>query len=124
MRQSPFKAVTLTELLIIVVIIAILAGMAIPRFTKSMEDAREREAKTTLELIYNSQKIYRLDKDVFADGFGWLTSYIENPNATADYYTYTIPSAGASEFTAEAARNNATKRFQINQDGTITKLSD
>lgn len=126
MRQICCKAVTLTELLIIVIIIAILAGMAVPRFTKSMEDAREREARTTLELIYNAQKIYRLDKDVFAGGFGWLTSYMEDPNTTADYYAYRIPlaDATATTFTAQAQRKNATKTFQIDETGAIIKLLD
>ena len=70
------KAFTLTEVLIVVMIIGIMAAMAIPGFNKSMENAREKEARTALVAIYNAEKMYNIDKNVYATVFSSLTSYL------------------------------------------------
>jgi prepilin-type N-terminal cleavage/methylation domain-containing protein len=115
------RGFTLIELITTVIIIAILVSMAVPTYNKAVENAREREARTGLELIYNAQKLYRVDKATYAGTFAALASYIENPNNKSQYYTFAITAAAANTFTATATRNNdATKVFTITQSGTIT----
>ena len=111
---------TLIELITAVVIIAILVSIAVPTYNKAVENAREREARTNLELIYNAQKLYRIDKGAYAGTFALLASYIEDPNVKAQYYTFAIAAASASAFEAIATRkNDATKSFIINEAGSI-----
>lgn len=123
MKRYAKKGFTLIELMVVVIIIGILAGIAIPSFNKSMENARAREARTTLELIYNAEKIYRIDKVTYTTDWNSMAKYIENPNPTV-YYTYAITSATATTFTAQATRNgsNPATGFRINQTGTITEF--
>jgi len=112
---------------VVILIIGILAGISIPSFNQSMEYAREKEARATLQLIYNAEKVYRLDKTA-ADGvthcytsvFGNMSSYIEDPNATADYYDYTIAAVGTAPqtFTATGTRKGKpSKTLTINNTG-------
>lgn len=120
------KGFSLIELIVVVIIIGILAGMAIPSFNKSMENAKEREAKTTLELVYNAQKIYRIDKKDYAASFANMASYLGDPNDTAQYYDYTVAATntttptGADFFTATATREGTTHGITINQAGTTS----
>lgn len=53
------RGMTLTEITIVAVIMAILASLAIPNYFKTVEEARSNEAKANLSTIYFAQKIYR-----------------------------------------------------------------
>ena len=127
MPAKKFKGFTLIELMVVIIIIAILAGMAVPTFTKSMENAREKEARTTLELIYNAQRMYKIDKKLYATGpgtngeaFTYMSSYIENPNLKSDYYNFSVTGTTVS-FSATATRKgDALKVFTIDNNGKIT----
>ena len=55
------KAVTLLELLSVVIIIAILVALALPRFGTMKERALDNEAKANLKLIQAAEKIYRME---------------------------------------------------------------
>ncbi|MGE4358001.1 MAG: type IV pilin protein, partial [Candidatus Omnitrophota bacterium] len=57
--QKGTKGFTLTEIITAVVIVAILASLSIPYFTKTIEISRGRIAKANLESIYSAQRIYR-----------------------------------------------------------------
>jgi len=116
------KGFTLIELMVVVIIIGILATIAIPSFNKSMENAREREARTTLELIYNAEKIYRLDKKTYSDSFDNMISYLDDPNGASQYYDYTIDSADTVTFTATATKNDGSGNdLSIDQTGQIAE---
>jgi len=119
------KGFKLIELMVVLVVLAILAAMAVPSFNKSMENAREKEAKTTLELIYNAEKIYRLDKRMYCADLSnsYFSPYLENPNMKADYYDFTItdavPTNSPQAFTANADRKNkpTAPKFYIRHTG-------
>lgn len=123
------KAFTLIEVMVVVIIIGILSALAMPSFNKSMNKAREKEARTILELIYNAEKVYRLDKkkyvsaiDASASAWADLSGYIDNPNDSADYYNYKVTPvdniAVPQTFTATATqKSDATKIITINQSG-------
>lgn len=120
------KAFTLIELMVVVIIIGILASISIPSFNKSMENARAKEAHTTLELIYNAEKVYRLDKKAYciapsATSPNWanfFNPYIENPNLNSEYYNYII-TGNSTSYTARADRKGTDPRYYtIDQTGT------
>ena len=59
-------AFTLTELLIVIVIIGILAAIVYPRFARTIEVARGREARVSLELILSAEQIILLQTGSYA----------------------------------------------------------
>ena len=127
---------TLTELLIVVIIIAVLATLSLPMLLKSIEKAKVGEAISNLNLIRTGQKIYYLEKGCFAGDAGGLAALnIENPNdSTNRYFYYEITtSAGADAFTAKATRGGTDAQaapggydyeYEIRKDGAITSPDD
>ena len=49
---------SLLELITVVVIISILVGMGIPLYNRTVERARDQEAKTNLMLMLTAEKMY------------------------------------------------------------------
>ena len=111
--QSGF---TLLEMLIALVIVAILARMAIPGFSKAIERTKVKEAQSVLAAIYSAEKIYRLDQGSYgrldttlvADDLIRLR-YISNPdagNSDIDWNFQTVMPAGPPypTFVARATR--------------------
>lgn len=116
---------TLTELLIVVVIIGVLATLALPMLVKTIEKAKVGEAISNLNLIRTGQKIYFLEYSTFSPGVTDLN--IEDPNdPSSRYFDYTIESADSSDFTGRAQRrNNApnpydTYYYEISKDGDLS----
>ncbi len=117
-------AFTLTELLIVVIIIGVLATLALPMLVKTIEKAKVGEAISNLNLVRTGQKIYFLETGEFSDNLTRLN--VEDPNdASSRYFDYTVESADGSDFTARAARReNApspydTYYYDISKEGTI-----
>lgn len=52
------KAITLIELIIVVVILGIIASIGIPNYNNVVKRTRIRDATTTLLLIYTAQQIH------------------------------------------------------------------
>ncbi len=97
---------TLTELLVVVIIVAILATLALPMLLKTLEKAKVGEAISNLNLIRTGQKIYFLEYSIFSPDIANLN--IENPNdTTSRYFEYAGSSAGddlTDNFIATATR--------------------
>ncbi|MDO8602956.1 MAG: prepilin-type N-terminal cleavage/methylation domain-containing protein [Candidatus Omnitrophota bacterium] len=123
-------AFTLTEILIVVIIIGILATLALPMLVKTLEKAKVGEAMSNLNLIRTGQKIYFLECNQFAPSIDNLN--IENPNDASSRYFYydldaTVPVG--TDFKAKATRGGsgatgASEPYQddeyyIQKDGTI-----
>ena len=96
------------ELLITVVIVGILASVALPNFTRSVEKAQVKDVQSTLALIASSQRVYRLDQG----GFGTLAqltadNYVADPDAGNSNTNWNFAIAvggGGTTFTATATR--------------------
>ncbi len=116
------KGFTLLEVLMVVIIIGVLATLAIPQYTKTVEKARASEAYSNLGTIRKAEWIFYNDRtpQTFTAVVGSLD--IENPNSFATRnFNYTV-TAGASTFTATAARvsgTNSGETITINQAGAI-----
>ena len=115
---------TLTELLIVVVIIGILASISLPVMTKTIEKAKTAEAVANLNLIRIAEKSYFLENNRFTDEIGNLS--IENPDIEPSRsFMYSIPNANRHNFTARAQRiPNAPAPYnvygyEISKDGII-----
>ncbi len=98
----PRGGFTLTELLITVVIIAILAGVALPQYARTVERANWRAAHDVLDTIYSGEQVYSSIKDTFCDPRStcvWRDIYMDDPDR--DRLAYTVI-ATATTFTATA----------------------
>lgn len=56
------KSFTLIEILIVIIIIGILAGLALPGFNVTKERTLDKEAKASLLLIQAAEKIYKMEQ--------------------------------------------------------------
>ncbi|MBU4149739.1 MAG: type II secretion system GspH family protein, partial [Candidatus Omnitrophica bacterium] len=61
------KAFTLTELLIVVLVIGILAAIGIPQLAASLEKARSADAKIGLNQIYRAEIVFEGDRRFYTD---------------------------------------------------------
>jgi type IV pilus assembly protein PilE len=122
---------TLTEVLIVVIIIGILATLALPMLVKTLEKARVGEADSNLNLIRTGEKIYFLEYSIFTNDIDSLN--IENPNtASSRYFYYNMSETEdltenfqaqairAGDSTAKAAPSPySLDRYYIKKDGII-----
>jgi len=81
------RAFTLVEILIVVIILAILAGVAIPKITGVTDSARETNLKENLSKIRAQLQVYRNQHDNFPDGDHFadqMTKYTDFEGEVAD----------------------------------------
>lgn len=60
-RKNGSRGFTLTELLITLVILGVVAGLTTPTYFRSVEESRVNEITVNLNAIYMAQKIYALN---------------------------------------------------------------
>ena len=120
------KGFTLIEVLIVVIIIAVLAGLAVPIFRGTVEKSRKAEALGVLSALRASELRYFAANDTFTTTMANLDY---NP-AAADtsgqtvHFTYTVPT-GAATLSCRALRNavdggDGTSTVLIDQAGVVT----
>lgn len=139
LRRTLFsqKGFTLIELLIVLVIIAILAGLAIPRYMAYTTRAKQTEAKELLNQIYLAERSYFQINDTYwipAQGlladrnnqFAFDTIGVEiMPSAR---YSYEI-TGDREHFTATAIATHldddpAIDQWQIDESGQLRSIHD
>jgi len=125
MRRA--RGMTLMEILMVVIALAVVAALAIPQFTGAMERSYERFAREQLELLYTAERVYLFENGTYCDPAvtpGCLN--IDDPNAAAGNnnipVTFTIALTGPPPgFTATATRGGGGgQNLVITNTGTIT----
>jgi len=125
------KGFTLIEIMIVLVILAVLAGLAIPAYNSSVEKSRKQEAIAVLGAVRGSQQRYMATKNTYATTYAQLDF---DPTLTMTgnqpHFSYAAPSSvTATAYNVIATRlltidNPGTPpgayTVQINQDGVIT----
>ena len=87
------RGFTLTELVVIVLILGILAAIGLPQYQRALESSRVTEAITMLGNIATAEKMYLLQSGEFTPNFAELP--VQMPvqpknKADASYYTYGV----------------------------------
>ena len=103
MRRSR-KGFTLMEVLIVAIILAILAGIVVPQYARTLGHAREAEGWTFLGAIRASELRYYAEyNETFTGTIGKLD--IENPAAASvpPMFSYCVKLAGSAPFTTFTA---------------------
>lgn len=110
------RSYTLTELLVVIVIIGVLAILAIPIITGPKEQAMDNEAKVNLKLIQAAEKIYHMeylqywaapDNNLLNDNLKLSLPATTNANRNWDYKTN-------SDGNVTATRVSGTKAWDLN----------
>lgn len=111
---------TLTELLVVIVVVGILAALTIPKFTNVTTRAKTTEAKLMLKQVYNLQKAFYLENDIYAsnlEAIGFEQEKLKTDGGTARYLIELNEVADTS-FVA-----TATSVIDFDRDGTFNVWS-
>ena len=99
---------TLTETLITVVIIAIMAGVAIPQYQRTIDRNYRQQAQDILTTIYYGERAYRLANATYVKVptvATWNDIFMDDPEVGAvPPITFKVGAAAAATFTATATR--------------------
>lgn len=119
------RAYTLIEAIVVLVLMAIVVSMGVPRFSRSLEQARADAAAATLRAVWTGERLYWLEHRQYTDLNTLASQNLVDLSACSGvFYAYSAAS-GADEFVATAERINSGTRggsLQITQDGTITNM--
>lgn len=90
MQKTRLSAFTLVELLIVIIIIAVLAAIAIPKFADSSVRSKEAALKADLKLYRNAIELFKQDTGAF-------------PSSVPDLAVTTAPANGKDSAGANKA---------------------
>ena len=116
------------ELLIVIIILGILAGIALPRYLRTAERSKDSEAYVHLSLVRTAQIDYYAEFNTFSNNLDVLN--IDNPNLLPPppvgtrLFTYSIlPAPPMNVFTAIATRQAGiyTHTITIDHNGRTTR---
>ncbi|MBW2634314.1 MAG: type II secretion system major pseudopilin GspG [Deltaproteobacteria bacterium] len=79
-KQNGIHGFTLIELMVVIVILGILAGLIVPRIMGRPEEAKQLKAKLTIESLETSLRLYKLDTGSYPTTEQGLQALIERPD--------------------------------------------
>ncbi len=77
-RQAGF---TLIELMVVIVILGLLAGLILPRFMGESDKAKQQTARTQMSILETALKMYKLDNGGYPTTEQGLKALVEAPTA-------------------------------------------
>ena len=80
-RYSKQAGFTLIELMVVIIILGVLAGLIIPRVMGRPDEARQAKAKIQIESIESALKLYKLDNGGYPTTEQGLKALVEAPAA-------------------------------------------
>ena len=120
---SSCHAFTLVEVIIVMVIIGVIAGLALPRYTRSVTIAKERRALNSLYMIHAAELTYKKHNVVYwPPGGPWQDLAAVNSNlglnilADGDTYRCRFRPSPGSGYTCEATFDNGAYTLELDED--------
>ena len=106
------KSFTLTELMVVIIVLGILAGYALPNYARSVERAHMREASGQLRAVHAANQIYRAQNGEYwpGDGNDYPIANINSNlgiNLIENGMTFSCKGSDGSTFTCTATRDGA-----------------
>lgn len=105
-------------------VMAILALVALPAYSRYVARARQEDAKSQLMVIRQAQEIYKLQYGGYTTDTALLSGWLN----TLNRYTFSVIGADAATFTARAIGNidgdATTDVWQIDHSGTMKNTMD
>ena len=118
LKKGQLNAFTLTELLVVLVIIGILVLLALPNYDGVLDDARSKEAELQLKHLYGLEEQYfQLHGKYSADmaEVGYQQVKLKTEEGGSAVYRVEIVDAGGTNFLARA-----TSVVYFDKDGTMS----
>jgi len=78
-KKTDYRGFTLIELMIVIVILGIMAGILVPRIMGRPDEARQLKAKIVIEGLETALKLYKLDNGMYPNTSQGLQALIEQP---------------------------------------------
>ena len=78
-QTTGHQGFTLIELMVVIVILGILAGLIVPRIMGRPEEAKQLKAKIQIESLETALKLYKLDNGTFPSTEQGLLALVEPP---------------------------------------------
>ncbi|MDD5595938.1 MAG: type II secretion system protein [Candidatus Omnitrophica bacterium] len=102
------NAITLLELLMVIIVVGVLAAFALPKFATTREHALTKEAIANLKLVAAAERIYRMETGIFLhDGNEAAINQnlrLSLPTANQNW-NYAVTGNTGDVFSATATRN-------------------
>jgi len=119
------RGYTLVESMVVLVVMAIIMSMGVPRFSRSLEQSRADVAAANLRAIWTAERLHWLEHREYAD-LGTLVSrnLVDASACSSTFYAYSATPAGDG-FVARAERNDSETRggcLQIDESGMLNNL--
>lgn len=80
-RVADHRGFTLIELMVVIVILGILAGLIVPRIMSRPEQAKRLKARMQIESIATALKLYKLDNGMYPSTDQGLQALVEQPSS-------------------------------------------
>ncbi len=95
------KGFTLVELMVVVIIVLVLAGIAVPVYMHYIQEGKKSEAYAVIDSTVNGGLVFFQKNNTYAGGtFARFMAQDDVDNAT--YFTYRLSSLSSRGFTVEA----------------------
>ncbi|GEM_PF-3909014 len=122
------KSYTLVELMVVIVMLSIIAGVAIPVYNKVMDESKAGTAQNTLRLVKHAKQTYQVEQNydlVIPSGESmndvyWNALQLMNPNRVHQAAGYTFYTTDSDpNVIGVAERSSDGKKYRIYKTGDI-----
>jgi prepilin-type N-terminal cleavage/methylation domain-containing protein len=124
--ERPIAGMSLIEIMLVLVVIGVFAGMAVPRFGVATEQTNVDQGAAALHTVWVAERLWWLDHHAFCAQLGTLADARLVDRALVDEtapLTLSILGATATTFTAQLARtgsDNWSGDLVIDESGEVT----
>lgn len=96
------KGFTLVELMVVVIIVLVLAGIAVPVYIHYIQEGKKSEAYAVIDSIVSGALVYFQKNDTYTGGT--IANFLAADDvANAEYFTYVLSGQGDAGFIVTAS---------------------